>query len=82
VGAYSQPLKKSPDAFFKTQGVETYSMNDAITRYVTAPTFTNIKLAEQHKKQMVAKGLKDAWIVPFYQGKRIPVEDAMEMVNK
>jgi tetratricopeptide (TPR) repeat protein len=82
VGAYSQPLKKSPDVFFRTEGIETYSMNDAITRYVTTPTFKNVKLAEQHKKQLVAKGLKDAWIVPFFKGKRISVEEAIEMVNK
>lgn len=82
VGAYSQPLKKSPDVFFKTQGVETYSMNDGIIRYITPSSFNNIKTAEQHKKQTILKGVKDAWIVPFYQGKRISLQEALELMNK
>ncbi len=82
VGAYSRPLKKSPDVFFKTEGVETYNMNDGIIRYVTPYSFNNIKTAEQHKKQTILKGVKDAWIVPFYQGKRISVQEALELMNK
>lgn len=82
VGAYSQPLKKSPDVFFKTGGIETYSMNDAITRYVTPNSYSDIKSAETHKKTMIAKGVRDAWIVPFFNGKRISVEEALEMLNK
>ncbi len=82
VGAYSKPLKKSPDVFFKTEGIETYSMNDAITRYVTPDIYNDIKSAEMHKKTMIAKGMKDAWIVPFFNGNRISVEEALEMLNK
>jgi hypothetical protein len=82
VGAYSHPLKKSPDDFFKTEGIETYNMNDGIVRYVTPFSFNNIKSAEQHKKQTVLRGVKDAWIVPFYQGRRISVQEALELMNK
>lgn len=82
VGAYRKPLKKSPDVFFKTEGIETYSMNDTITRYVTPNVYNDIKSAETHKKTMIVKGIKDAWIVPFFNGNRISVEDALEMLNK
>jgi predicted acetyltransferase len=82
VGAYSKPLKKSPDDYFKFEGIEIYSMNDAITRYVTPLKFTDIKSAEAHKKQMIAKGVKDSWIVSFYNGKRISVQETLELLQQ
>jgi hypothetical protein len=82
VGAYSKPLKKSPDDYFKFEGIETYSINDAITRYVTPLKFTDIKSAEAHKKQMNAKGVKDSWIVSFYNGKRISVQETLELLQQ
>lgn len=81
LGAYAKPLNKTPEAFFKTP-VETYNMGDNITRYVTPLTFNNISSAETHKKQFISKGIKDAWIVPFYNGNRITVEQAVELLNK
>jgi hypothetical protein len=82
IGAYSKPLKKEPDAFFRIQGVETYEMNDGITRYITPQTFYDLKSAEAHKKQMVLKGIRDAFIVPFYNGNRISPEEVVKMLNQ
>jgi len=82
VGAYSKPLRKSPEQFFKMEGIDTYSMNDNISRYITAPVFTDIKAAEAHKKQVVLKGIKDAFIVPFYQGNRISPEEVLGLLDK
>jgi hypothetical protein len=82
VGAYQNPLRKSPDVLFKTKGVETYDMNDGITRYVTPQMFSNIQSAEAHKKQMVLLGNRDAFIVPFYNGRRISSEEVLQMLNR
>jgi tetratricopeptide (TPR) repeat protein len=82
VGAYNNPLRKSPDVLFKTKGIETYNMNDGITRYVTPHTFNDIKTAEAHKKQMVLLGNRDAFIVPFYNGRRIAAEEVLQMLNR
>jgi hypothetical protein len=82
VGAFRNELRKSPDQLFKTKGIETYSMNDGITRYVTPKVFYDIKSAEQHKREMALLGNRDAFIVPFHNGRRITTEELLPLLYK
>jgi type IX secretion system PorP/SprF family membrane protein len=55
--------------------IKTYP--DGLKRY-TLGGFTNIKEAEKLRQQLIAKGVKDAWIVLFLNGKRLTL---VEFIN-
>lgn len=81
VGAFKSRLKKNPDDVFKIEGIETYSMDDKMTRYTTPYVFYTLSEAKKHQKTIREKGIKDAWIVPFYQQQRITIQDALEKLK-
>lgn len=44
--------------------------------------FRDYKKANRFKKELRAMGVKDAWIVPFKDGKRVPLKDVLDYVRK
>ncbi len=82
IGAYSSPLKQSPEMFFKMQGVEKYTLNDGIDRYLSPNKFSDYNAAEKHRQFLKAKGMSDAFVVPFYNGKRISNTEVSRLLTE
>ena len=51
---------------------------DKITRF-TQGQFTTVGDAEVLRQKIIKSGQKDAWITPFYNGKRILLEDLFQV---
>ncbi len=56
-------------------------LDNGITRY-SVGIFRDIKDAKVAKNQVNAIGYQDAFIVSFYNGKRIPINEALQMVGQ
>lgn len=74
IGAY-----RMPDNFKYTNlnglgKVESETYPDGITRF-TQKEFKTLKDADKHRKKVISKGVADAWIVVFKDGKRFTLED-------
>lgn len=48
----------------------------------TSGNFDTFKEASNHRIEVVKKGFKDAFVVPFYQGERITPEEAKRLTEK
>jgi WD40-like Beta Propeller Repeat len=51
---------------------------DGITRF-TQGTFNTLKTAEVLRQKIIKSGQKDAWITPFYNGKRMLLEELIKV---
>jgi hypothetical protein len=80
VGAYSR-LIEDMDAFFGISGILPYDMGDGIIRYVTTYNYGDIESAELEKEEIIAKGVLDAFIVPFWGNERISEQKAIEILE-
>ncbi|MFA5196562.1 MAG: OmpA family protein, partial [Bacteroidales bacterium] len=65
------------------RGLENLSVykNKGLYKYTWGAT-NSLGEAEVLKKQMQKKGFNDAFIVPFYKNKRIPMDEALQMGSK
>jgi len=70
---YKSPFKKFP----QVTNIEVYRNNGAY-KY-TSGHFTSISKAAQHQKVMRQKGYRDAFVVAFYQQKRISLGEARKL---
>src|SRR5690606_33799061 len=80
IGAYSLSMKLSLELFFKMQRVEKYTLNDRIDRYHSPNKCTDYNAAEKHRQFLKAKGKSDAFVVPFYNGKRISNTELLRLL--
>lgn len=55
---------------------------DGDTKKYTLGTFTDYWEADTFKKYLREMGVKDAWIVPFKDGVRVPIKDVLEGIVK
>ena len=51
---------------------------DGITRF-TQGSYNTLATAEELRQKIIKSGQKDAWITPFYNGKRILLEDLFKV---
>ena len=51
---------------------------DGITRF-TQGSFNTLSEAESLRKKIIKSGQKDAWITPFYNGKRMLLEELIKV---
>ncbi len=51
---------------------------DGVTRF-TQGTFNTLTTAEELRQKIIKSGQKDAWITPFYNGKRILLEELFKV---
>jgi DNA repair exonuclease SbcCD ATPase subunit len=56
--------------------------SDNGTKKYTLGTFTDYWEADTFKKYLRGMGVKDAWIVPFKDGVRVPIKDVLEGIVK
>ena len=74
IGAYRTPGNFKPNQLNGLGKIESDVYPDGLTRF-TQKQFTTLKDAESHRQKVIAKGVKDAWIVVFVDGKRYTLED-------
>ena len=48
----------------------------------TVGNFSTVDDAIKYREQLVLKGIKDGFIVPYFQGKRITLQEARDMQSK
>lgn len=75
----SYPSEKKPDCpeFRKLDNVWSYVQN-GLYKY-TAGSFASFRDASMYRTEVVNLGYKDAFVVPFYQNKRITIEEARRL---
>lgn len=74
IGAYRTPDNFKYESLKKLGKVESQSYPDGITRF-TQKQFSTLREAEAHRQKLIDKGVKDAWVVVFVDGKRYTLED-------
>ena len=79
VGVYttSKDLKK----IFKIDNLNSELLLDKKIRY-TSGRFISTKTADAYRKEMIRLGVKDAFITAYYEGKRIKISEANDLIEK
>ena len=82
IGAYSRALPAHIDRLFKKLSVlrkiENYTDEKGVVVY-TVGNLNNYEDAEKMRLQVKQEGAEDAIVVPYYNGKRITLEEAKEI---
>lgn len=79
VGVYSKPA--SLDRIYNITPLNSELMDDGKIRY-TSGMFNEMGDAVGYRAKMVQLGVKDAFIVAYFNGKRIPLDDAIYLSEK
>jgi hypothetical protein len=84
IGAYSRALPANIDRLFKKLAVlrriENYTDERGVVVYTTG-NLTNYEDAERMRLQVKQEGAEDAIVVPYFNGKRITLEEAKKIEN-
>ncbi|HAN49779.1 MAG TPA: hypothetical protein DCQ08_02025 [Amoebophilaceae bacterium] len=81
IGAYKKRDLSNVLEGKKLQEVFEQERSKGINMY-TLRHFRDYQKANQFKKELRVMGLKDAWIVAFKDGKRVPLKDVLQKVIK
>lgn len=85
IGAFSRGLPDYIKRLYKKLGlirkIETYTDEKGIVVYTTGK-LTNLEDALKMQNQVRQEGAEDAYVVPYFQGKRITLEQAKELEKK
>lgn len=76
IGAFK---KKDMSKFFDNNPMFSGQDEDGLQK-ITIGFFKDYWEADTFKKYLREMGVKDAWIVPFKDGKRVPIKDVLEGV--
>jgi len=79
VGVYSRPV--SLDKLYNVQELNSERTETGMVRY-TSGRFPSLEQARVRKDDTVARGVKDAFLTAYLNGKRIPVRDAVLLLEK
>lgn len=79
VGAYRLPLDKEARLFKLVKDAELEDQGDGWYRYFSG-NFNNIVTAEKSMSKIRKKKMSDAFVAAFYNGKKIPMRKATEML--
>jgi hypothetical protein len=85
IGAFSRGLPSYINRLYKKlsiiRKIENYTDENGVVVYTTG-NLTNFEDAQVMQKQVQQEGVKDAFIVPYFNGKRITLERAKEITQK
>ena len=79
VGVYSKPTKLGE--LYNITPLNSELMDDKRIRY-TSGNFASMEEAVAYKVSIISRGVKDAFIVAYFNGKRVPLEDAIYLRGK
>lgn len=82
IGAYRVPVFGGAEKFYNAKNIESYTLEDNITRYLLPQSFESIQAAEAYRKSLENERMKDAFIVPFLNAKRIGMNEALKILSK
>ncbi len=82
IGAYSRGLptyvKKQFDKLSYIRKIENYTDDRGVVVYTTG-NLTRLEDAVKMKNQVRLEGIEDAFVVPYFNGKRITLEEAKKL---
>jgi len=85
IGAYSRGLpayiKRLYDKLSLIRKIENYTDENGIVVYTTG-NLTNLEDAIKMQNQVRQEGVEDAFVVPYFNGKRISLKEAKELEGK
>ena len=85
VGAFSRGLPNYIDRLFKKlsliRKIENYTDENGVVVYTTG-NLTNMKDALKMQNQIKQEGVEDAFVVPYFNGKRITLKRAKEIAGE
>lgn len=85
IGAYSKGLPRYVERLFKKlsliRKIDHYTDENGITVYTTG-NLTNLDDAITMRNQVRQEGVEDAFVVPYFNGKRITLEQAKEIAKE
>lgn len=85
IGAYSRGVpnykKKLHDKLSLLRKIDTYTDENGVVVYTTG-NLTDYEDAQKMQKQVRQEGIEDAYVVPYFKGKRITLEQALEIEEK
>ena len=80
IGAYFDPGQERFKALSSYNNIQVERKDEKIYRFVVGELST-IKQAEALRQKMISEGIKDAFICPYSNGKRIRMVDAIEYLK-
>ena len=80
IGVYNKPISEK-EKFPGLTEISTSISPKKQIRYATG-IFSDLNRAKTRKNEAVAKGISDAFIVAYYQGERITIAQATELLSK
>ena len=85
IGAYSKGLPAYVERLFKKLSVirkiDHYTDENGVTVYTTG-NLTNLDDALKLQEQVRQEGVEDAFVVPYFNGKRITLKQAKEIAKE
>lgn len=85
IGAYSRGLPAYVERLFKKlsyiRKIENYTDENGVVVYTTG-NLTNYEDARRMQEQVRQEGIEDAYVVPYFNGKRITLSEAKEIENE
>jgi len=79
VGVFkNEPPADKQDIYNKVKGITKESTSSGLNRYV-AGSFNDYKSAVALKNQLVQQGLGDAFVIAFFNGEYISIQEALEL---
>lgn len=79
VGVYSRPT--ALDRLFNITPLNSELMDGGTIRY-TSGTFSTVNDANSYRNKMVRLGVNDAFVIAYFNGKRIPIQDALYLASE
>ena len=79
IGAYRFPQNFKYPYLSQFGEAEIVDYPDGITRFTMGGTHTTLKAADEMRQKFRKAGQDDAWVIPFYDGQRIFMEDLIQV---
>ena len=79
IGVYSKPV--SPSVLFNIKPINSLITEVGQIRYTTG-IFATFPEATVLQENIVVKGVTDAYVTPYYNGKRISLEEANKLLSE
>jgi hypothetical protein len=79
IGVYNKPISNNQLTAFSQ--LVTFKSEKGQIRY-SSGMFENLNDAKTHRKEAIARGITDAFVVAYYKGKRISIVEANNLISK